>query len=96
MTPRLYNRGRFLPLRRKRFILTNGKVSWSVRLVKVSDIAGGARRDPRRFALTFTSSRRGPTQGTFTLKRPGFTPTTLFVVPSDDANRTYQAVINRR
>jgi hypothetical protein len=30
------------------------------------------------------------------LRRPGFKPTTLFVVPSDAQRRTYQAVIFRK
>jgi hypothetical protein len=37
----------------------------------------------------------GPPQGTYLLRRAGFTTTTLFVVPSDASCHTYQAIINR-
>jgi hypothetical protein len=83
----LYTRSRFMRLRKKRFTLVDSTGRWRVTLVKVSG-------DDRCFNLTFRSTTAGPPQGTYTLKRPGFAATTLFVVPSPQ-RRTYQAVINR-
>lgn len=94
-TTNLYSRSRFTKLVNAKFSLVTGTSTWSVTLVSISDLAGAARGDDNRYSLTFGSSVAGPTQGTYTLQRSGFTPTTLFVVPSDSARRTYQAIINR-
>jgi uncharacterized protein DUF6916 len=91
----LYARSRFELVRGKRFRLTGaGGSASSVRLVGVSDIRPGVRGDTHQFALTFRANRTGPPQGTYTVRRRGFAPTALFVVP-DAAQRTYQAVVNR-
>jgi hypothetical protein len=90
----LYARSRFKPLRTKRFTLTGRGHSTPVRLVKISNLRSSGAGDERRFALTFRSTRTGPEQGSYTLRRKGFTATTLFVVP-DVHRRSYQAVVNR-
>ena len=46
--------------------------------------------------VTFRSGARGPEQGSYVLRRPGFKATTLFLVPSDRDRRTYEAVIFRK
>lgn len=93
-TTALYTRSRFTPLLNKAFTLVDTSGSWSVVLTQVSDLAHAAKGDNKRFGLTFRASVAGPPQGTYTLKRGGFTSTTLFVVPSDAGRRTYQAIVN--
>jgi hypothetical protein len=91
----LYARSRFELMRGKRFRLTGaGGLASSVRLIRVSDVRPGVRGDTHQFALTFRANRVGPPQGTYTVRRRGFAPTALFVVP-DAGHRTYQAVVNR-
>lgn len=94
-TTNLYTRSRFSPLINKSFTLVGATGSWSVVLTQVSDLPQAAKGDNQRFGLTLRSSVSGPPQDTYTLKRGGFTSTTLFVVPSDATRRTYQAIINR-
>lgn len=94
-TTNLYTRSRFTPLLNNTFQLVSATRSLSVTLSQVSDLPQAASGDNQRFGITFRSSATGPPQGTYTLRRPGFTSTTLFVVPSDASRRTYQAVINR-
>jgi hypothetical protein len=94
-TTNLYSRSRFTKLVNAKFSLVTGTSTWPVTLLSVTDLAGARRGDDNRYALTFRSSVTGPTQDTYTLQRNGFSPTTLFVVPSDPERRTYQAIINR-
>lgn len=91
---RLYTRGRFVRLRSKTFRFTDETGSWSMKLTRVTDLSHAARGAERSFVLTFRSAVAGPPQGTYTLRRRGFSPTNLFVVPSDARRRTYQVVIN--
>jgi hypothetical protein len=91
----LYSRYRFSRLLKARFTMVGHGRRCRVTLVRVSDLPGAPRGDRRRFDLTFRSSVAGPPQGTYRLKRTGFTTTTLFLVPSDASRRTYHAVINR-
>jgi hypothetical protein len=88
----LYVRSRFAPLQLRRFAVTGGG-HWTMRLVKVGNLPNSPRRDEHRFALTFRCTRGGPAQGSYTVHRHGFTPTTLFLVPSDGPRRTYEAVV---
>ncbi|MCF6376705.1 twin-arginine translocation signal domain-containing protein [Nocardioides KLBMP 9356] len=90
----LYTRRRFTRLRGRRFVLTDGTGSWTVTLTRVTDLAHARRGEQRSFALTFRRLSAGPPQGTYTLRRKGFRPTVLFVVPSDARRRTYQVVVN--
>lgn len=90
----LYTRRRFTRLRGRKFRLTGPAGSWTVKLTKVTDLEHAARGEQRSFALTFRRLTPGPPQGTYTLRRPGFRPTVLFVVPSDRRRRTYQVVVN--
>jgi hypothetical protein len=90
----LYTRARFTRLRGRTFLLTNGAGSWRVKLTHVNDLPHAARGEQRSFALTLRRATPGPTQGTYTLRRPGFSPTLLFVVPSDARRRTYEVVVN--
>lgn len=90
----LYGRSRFAPLLNAKFTLTGSTGSWLITLTQVSDIPQAAAGDAQSFGLTFRASTAGPPQGTYTLRRRGFTPTTLFVVPSDASRRTYQAIVN--
>ena len=94
-TTNLYTRSRFKPLLNATFKLVDATGSWSLTLNQVSDLPSAAAGDNYRFGLTFRSTTTGPPQGTYTLRRSGFTSTTLFVVPSDTSRMTYQAVINR-
>jgi len=91
----LYARTRFARLQSGAFTLVDATGSWSLTLTQVSDLPGAAAGDERRFGLTFRSTVAGPPQGSYTLRRPGFTATPLFVVPSDAGRRTYEAVVNR-
>lgn len=91
---RLYTRRRFVRLRGKTFRFTDETGSWSMKLTRVADLSHAARGAERSFVLTFRSAVAGPPQGTYTLRRRGFSPTSLFVVPSDARRRTYQVVIN--
>jgi hypothetical protein len=89
----LYVRSRFSALRLRRFSVSGSGGRWAMRLVKVGNLPNSPRRDQHRFALTFRCSRGGPAQGSYTVRRAGFAPTTLFLVPSDERRRTYEAVI---
>jgi hypothetical protein len=89
----LYSRKRFALLRQRRFTVNGPGGPWAMRLVKVGNLPNSPRRDDHRFSLTFHCSRGGPDQGSYTLRRSKFAATTLFLVPSDSARRTYQAVI---
>lgn len=92
--PGLYSRLRFAPLRRQSFRLIGPTRSWRVKLTRVGNLPGAPRRDKSQFCLTFRCGVAGPPQGSYILKRRGFRPTKLFLVPSED-RRTYHAVINR-
>jgi hypothetical protein len=92
----LYTRSRFTALRRKSFRLEGPTRHWRVKLTAVRNLPNCSKKDPHAFILTFRSGARGPEQGSYLLRRPGFRATTLFVVPSDTARRTYQAVIFRK
>lgn len=93
---RLYSRGRFVRLRRRAFRITDHTGTWTVRLAAVSDLPLAGTGATDSFTLTFRSAAAGPPQGTYLLRRPGFASTRLFLVPSDVARRTYQAVVNAR
>ncbi|MCW2738048.1 twin-arginine translocation signal domain-containing protein [Nocardioides sp.] len=90
----LYTRRRFTRLRGRTFLLTSPAGSWRVKLTNVNDLTHAARGEQHSFALTFRRATPGPPQGTYTLRRPGFSPTVLFVVPSDRRRRTYEVVVN--
>lgn len=89
----LYTRSRFRALRGRSFRLEGGGRTWRVRLTRVRDVPHAPRRDAHRFSLTFTSGVPGPEQGSYVLRRQGFRATTLFVVPSDAARRTYEVIV---
>ena len=65
-----------------------------MKLTRVTDLPHAVHGDQRSFALTFRRGKAGPPQGTYTLRRKGFRPTVLFVVPSDARRRTYEVVVN--
>jgi hypothetical protein len=90
----LYARPRFASLAGAKFTLVGSTGSWPITLTQVGDLPGAGAGDPARFGLTFQAATSGPPQGTYTLRRPGFTSTILFVVPSDATRRTYQAIVN--
>jgi hypothetical protein len=92
----LYTRSRFTALRRKTFRLEGPARHWRVRLTAVRNLPNCHRKDPHAFSLTFRAGAAGPEQGSYVLRRPGFKPTTLFLVPSDPVRRTYEAVIFRK
>jgi hypothetical protein len=92
----LYTRSRFWALRRKTFRLDGAGRHWRVKLTKVGNLPNSKKRNPHAFSLTFRSGARGPEQGSYVLRRPGFKATTLFLVPSDRDRRTYEAVIFRK
>jgi hypothetical protein len=90
----LYSRARFAPLFRQRFRLVDGRHSWTVTLVRIGNLRYARKGDNRSFSLTFRSRTAGPPQGTYVLRRRGFTPTSLFVVP-DAHHRNYEAIVFR-
>jgi hypothetical protein len=92
----LYTRSRFWALRRKTFRLEGQGRHWRVRLTNVGNLPNCTKKNPHAFSLTFRSGAAGPEQGSYVLRRPGFKPTTLFVVPSDSRRRSYEAVIFRK
>ena len=92
----LYARDRFASLRRKSFRLEGPSRQWRVRLTKVGDLANSRRGDQHRFSLTFRCGTAGPEQGSYVLRRAGFRPTTLFLVPTDPGRRTYEAIVFRK
>jgi len=89
----LYARDRFAALRHRSFLLEGPERTWRARLVSVRDLPNGKRLDPSSFCLTFRAVGQGPAQGTYLLKRRGFAPTSLFLVPSDADRRNYAAVV---
>ncbi len=92
----LYTRVRFRRQLRSSFRVTDGRRTWRMRLVRVSNLPEAPAGDRRRFVLTFRSRAPGPPQGSYVFRRRRFTGTTLFIVPSDRERRTYQAVISSR
>ncbi|EWT02112.1 hypothetical protein N865_07375 [Intrasporangium oryzae NRRL B-24470] len=90
----LLSRSRFASRVGASFTLTAGGTRWSVTLSRVTDVLGAPPGDDRRFAVTFTSPSAGPSSGTWTVSRPGFTATTLFGVAAPD-RRSFTAVVNR-
>ena len=92
----LYARSRFSVLRHKAFRLDGAGRHWRVTLTKVGNLPNCAKKDPHAFSLTFRTGSAGPEQGSYVLRRPGFKPTTVFLVPSDRGRRTYEAVVFRR
>ena len=90
----LLSRARFSGLVGSSFTLASGGQSWAGRLSTVGDLLGAPVGDDGRFILTFTTSASGPGQGVHAFSRPGFTTTSLFVIP-DSAHRGYVAVVNR-
>lgn len=90
----LYRRSRFATLRRKWFGLSGGGTRIAVQLSSVGDLPGEAAGAERRFQMTFTCRSAGPPQGTYTLRRSGFTATSIFLVPHDDSRRSYTAVVH--
>ena len=91
---RLYRRKRFAPRVGTLFELAGKGGRWRARLVGVTDLPGARAGDERCFGLTFAFTGRGPGQGTYLLRRKGFTETELFVVPVDAERGTVQAVVN--
>jgi hypothetical protein len=89
----LYSRSRFSSLRRKSFRLEGAGRHWRVTLTKVGNLPNCRKKDQGAFSLTFRTGAFGPEQGSYVLRRPGFRPTTLFLVPSDAGRRTYEAVV---
>jgi hypothetical protein len=89
----LYARNRFATLRRKSFRLEGPGRRWRVRLTKVGNLPNCKKQDPHAFSLTFRCGTAGPEQGSYVIRRAGFRPTTLFLVPSDASRRTYEATI---
>ena len=92
----LYTRSRFAPLRGASFKLVSSVGSVPVTLAALFDLPSAESGDDRRFGLTFQCSTPGPPQGTYTLRRPGFASTPIFVVPSDADRRTLQVVVDSR
>lgn len=93
-TSSLLSRSRFESRVGQSFTLTAGGIRWSVTLARVGDLLGAPPGDDRRFALTFTSATAGPSSGTWTVSRPGFTATVLFGVAGPE-RRSFTAVVNR-
>jgi hypothetical protein len=89
----LYARDRFTSLRRKSFRLDGPSRHWRVRLTKVGNLPNTRSGDQLSFSLTFRCGSAGPEQGSYVLRRAGFRPTTLFLVPSDASRRNYEAVV---
>ncbi|MEZ0578982.1 hypothetical protein [Nocardioides sp. MH1] len=89
----LYTRSRYTPLKRKGFSLVRGGKGTPVVLREVADIDGAAAGAEDAFRLTFTCKGTPPEQATYSLRRSGFAPTSVFVVP--DAERGgVTAIIN--
>ncbi|HWJ81688.1 MAG TPA: hypothetical protein VNS55_05580 [Nocardioides sp.] len=91
----LYARSRFADRLKRRFSVRGPAGSTTMVLTAVEDLPGAAPGDRHHYRLTFRCSAPGPHQGTFTLERSGFTPTSMFLVPSDEERRHYLAVVNR-
>lgn len=94
-TRKLYTRSRFTRLRGAKFRLTSPTSTTAVPLTHVSDLPSALAGDSGCLGLTLRSATAGPPQGTYTLRRPGFTATKLFAVPSDPSRRTDHVVVNR-
>jgi hypothetical protein len=92
----LYSRKRFAALKRRTFRIDTAGRSYRLRLARVRNLSPASRGDDHAFSLTFVAGRAGPGQGSYVLRRPGFRPTTLFLVPSDLGRRTYEAVVFNR
>jgi hypothetical protein len=89
----LYARSRFAPLRGKGFSLVRNGKGTPVVLREVADIDGAPARADNAFRLTFSCRGAAPEQATYSLRRSGFAPTSLFVVP-DAARGGVTAIIN--
>ncbi len=89
----LYRRPRFAALRGKRFSITGGGKGFPVTLVEVADLDGAPAGAAEQFRLALAARSAVPAQGTYTLRRAGFTATSLFLVP-DPAGGGLTAIIN--
>jgi hypothetical protein len=94
-TTNLYARSRFSPLLGHPFDVSDDVQNTTMTLARISDLMGAVAQDDDAFALTFRATAAGPAQGTYSLRRPGFATTHLFLVPDDATRMTYQAIINR-
>ncbi len=91
---KLYRRSRFAAMRGKGFRLSGGGTQIRVRLTEVADLPDETVGSETSFRLRFTSRSAGPPQGTYALRRDGFTMTSMFVVPDDSGRRSYTAVVH--
>ena len=89
----LYARSRFTPLRGKGFSLVRDGKGMPVVLRQVADIAGAPAGAEEAFRLTFSCRGAVPEQATYSLRRSGFTATSVFLVP-DEARGGVTAIIN--
>ncbi len=89
------SRARFTAQIGATFTLTKAATSIKAVLTAVDDLAPTkVPGDDHNYRLTFSAKSAGPAQGTVSVSRPGFTTTSLFLVP-DVARRSYGAVIAR-
>jgi hypothetical protein len=91
----LYRRSRFTRLRHKGFQLRKGRIRHSVVLAAVRDLPHAPAGDQTAYELVFRARSGAVPEGTYEVRRPGFRPTSLFLVP-DPGGRTARAVVNRR
>ena len=88
------SRSRFSGLVGATFTLSAGSTSWTARLDAVKDLVGAPAGSDSRFSLSFSASRAGGPDGTYSLSRPGFAATTIFLVGAP-ARTSWVATVNR-
>lgn len=89
----LYRRSRFSALKGKGFSITRNGVGTPVKLAEVADLAAAPAGAADRFRLTFTVTGALPAQGTYTVRRPGFAATSVFLVP-EGARKAMTAIVD--
>src|SRR5690349_19014225 len=89
----LYLRSRYTPLKRKGFSLVRGGKGTPAVLREIADIDGARAGAEEAFRLTFSVKGALPAQGTYSLRRSGFSPTSVFVVP-DPERGGVTAIVN--
>jgi hypothetical protein len=89
----LYRRSRFAPLRGKGFSVTRNGTGTPVTLAEVADLANGRAGSQEQFRLTFTVKGTLPGQGTYTVRRPGFAATSIFLVP-ESGRKALTAIVD--
>lgn len=87
-------RSRFTAELGQRFTLSSSSTSWTAALSRLDDLQAATPGDEKKFALVLDATKAGLGDGTYTLSRPGFAATEVFLV-ADPARHSWVGIVNR-